>query len=81
MKRLVKIRVEKENTDDDILSVTLPFEMSMSTTVLELKNNIRSSIGLQNLMVTDSIFNNVRELNNKDILLTSQNLHYLLIVK
>ena len=32
-------------------------------------------------MVTDSIFNNVRELNNKDILLTSQNLHYLLIVK
>jgi hypothetical protein len=81
MKRLVKIRVEKENTDDDILSVTLPFEMTMSTTVLELKNQIRNNINLPNQIVTESIFNNVRELKNKDILLTSQNLHYLLIVK
>lgn len=81
MNRLVRIRIENETTNSDLFSIARPFEITNSTTVLELKNQIRDYFDLPNQIVSESLFNNRREFRNTENFLLGQELYYLLIIK
>jgi hypothetical protein len=80
MKKIVKIIIALETPKKILSEYQTQFDTTDTTTVLELKTNIKSSILLPLDSVEETLFNGGKELNNSDLLPKSLDLKYLLVV-
>jgi hypothetical protein len=81
MKKSVKITIEKETPKKKITEYQTQFDTAETTTVLELKTNIKSTILLPFDAVKESIYVGNKELKDVDLLPKSLDLEYNLLIK
>ena len=80
MKKSVRITIEIDEPKKKLTEYQTQFDITETTTGLELKTNIKSSISLPFDVVKETLYKGGRELNDIDLLPKSLDLEYVLIV-
>jgi hypothetical protein len=81
MKKPVRITIDKENTKTEMTSYLTSFDVTESTTVLELKTIIKESIKFPYEVVKETLWGSSTELKDVDVLPKNGKLEYDLLVK
>ena len=81
MRQSVKIRINKETPSITIKEYSGGFDVVETTTVLELKNDIKSTISFPFEMVKEIFYNGDKELKDNDVIPSKNGLSYFITIK
>ena len=81
MKKPVRITINKETPKGELTSYLSPFDVTETTTVLELKTIIKDSIKFQYELVKETLWGDSTELKDEDVLPKKGRLDYVLLIK
>jgi hypothetical protein len=81
MKKPVRITINKETPKGELTSYLSPFEVTETTTVLELKIIIKDSIKFPYELVKETLWGDSTELKDEDVLPKKGRLDYVLLIK
>ena len=81
MKKPVKVTIDKETTKSELTSYISPFEVTETTTVLELKTIIKESIKFPYELVKETLWISSSELKDDEVLPKNGRFEYDLLVK
>jgi hypothetical protein len=81
MKKPVRITINKETPKGELTSYLSPFDVTETTTVLELKTIIKDSIKFPYELVKETLWGDSTELKDEDVLPKKGRLDYVLLIK
>ena len=81
MKKPVKVTIDNETTKSELTSYISPFEVTETTTVLELKTIIKESIKFPYELVKETLWISSSELKDDEVLPKNGRFEYDLLVK
>jgi len=81
MKKPVKVTIDKETPKGELTSYISPFEVTETTTVLELKTIIKESIKFPYELVKETLWISSSELKDDEVLPKNGRFEYDLLVK
>jgi hypothetical protein len=81
MKRPVRITINKKTSKSELTSYLSPFDVTETTTVLELKTIIKDSFKFPYELVKETLWGNSTELKDEDILPKTGRFDYVLLIK
>jgi hypothetical protein len=81
MKKPIKITINKDTTKSELTSHLSPFEVTETTTVLELKTIIKESLNFPYELVKETLWVSSSELKDDEVLPKNGRFEYVLLVK
>lgn len=81
MRQSVKIRINKEIPSITIKEYASGFDVVETTTILELKNDIKSTISFPFEVVKEIFYNGDKELKDNDVIPLKNGLSYFITIK
>jgi hypothetical protein len=81
MKKPVRVTIDKETTKSELTSYISPFEVTETTTVLELKTIIKESIKFPYELVKETLWISSSELKDDEALPKNGRFEYDLLIK
>jgi hypothetical protein len=81
MEKPVRITINKETPKSELTSYLSPFDVTETTTVLELKTIIKDSFKFPYELVKETLWGNSTELKDEDALPKTGRLEYVLLIK
>lgn len=81
MKKPVRITINKKTSKSELTSYLSSFDVTETTTVLELKTLIKESIKFPYELVNETLWGSSTELKDEDVLPKTGRLEYVLLIK
>ena len=81
MKKSVRITIDKESPKGELTSYLTQFDVTETTTVLELKTTIKDSIKFPYELVKETLWGSSSELKDVDLIPKNGRLEYDLLIK
>lgn len=81
MKKSVRITIDKESPKGELTSYLTQFDVTETTTVLELKTTIKDSIKFPYELVKETLWGSSTELKDVDLIPKNGRLEYDLLIK